>query len=77
MAKIEREQEEERERLRQEAAAKREEAERREREAEALKNMPVDDSKIVEQMFGFLPEGEQVQTADESQYNYTNYNIVT
>ncbi len=40
-----------------EAAAKREEIERKELEAEALRNMPVDDSEIVEKMFGFLPEG--------------------
>ena len=44
-------------RLKAEAAAKREEIERKELEAENLRNMPVDDSKIVEQMFGFLPEG--------------------
>ena len=48
------------------AAARREEVERLEQEAEAYRNAPVDDSKIVEQMFGFLPEGEQVQTADDS-----------
>ena len=49
-----------------EAAARREEVERLEQEAEANRNAPVDDSKIVEQMFGFLPEGEQVQMADDS-----------
>ena len=43
--------------LKTEAAAKREEIERKELQAENLCNMPVDDSKIVEQMFGFLPEG--------------------
>ena len=75
MAQIEREQEEEKLRLKQEATAKREEAERREKQAEALKNMPVDDSKIVEQMFGFLPEGEQAQTADDSQYNCVNSTV--
>lgn len=53
--------------MKQEAHAKREEAERREKEAEALKNMPVDDTKIVEEMFGFLPEGEQAQMADDSE----------
>ena len=45
--------------MRVEAAAKREEIQRMEEEAENRRNMPVDDSKIVEQMFGFLPEGEQ------------------
>ena len=59
LAQIEREKEEEKERKRVEAAAKREEIQRMEEEAENRRNMPVDDSKIVEQMFGFLPEGEQ------------------
>ena len=59
LAQIEREKEEEEERKRVEAAAKREEIQRMEEEAENRRNMPVDDSKIVEQMFGFLPEGEQ------------------
>ena len=59
LAQIEREKEEELERKRVEAAAKREEIQRMEEEAEHRRNMPVDDSKIVEQMFGFLPEGEQ------------------
>ena len=54
--------------MKQEAAARREEVERLEQEAEANRNAPVDDSKIVEQMFGFLPEGEQAQTADDSTY---------
>ena len=45
--------------MRVEAAAKREEIQRMEEEAENRRNMPVDDSKIVDQMFGFLPEGEQ------------------
>ena len=45
--------------MRQEAATKREEIKRMEEEAEHRRVMPVDDSKIVEQMFGFLPEGEQ------------------
>ena len=66
LARIEREKEEELERMKLEAAARREEVERLEQEAEANRNAPVDDSKIVEQMFGFLPEGEQVQTADDS-----------
>ena len=52
--------------MKQEAAARREEVERLEQEAEANRNAPVDDSKIVEQMFGFLPEGEHAQTADDS-----------
>ena len=43
--------------MRAEAAAKREEIERKELEAENLRNMPVDDSKMVEGLFGFLPEG--------------------
>ena len=59
LAQIEREKEEELERMRVEAAAKREEIQRMEEEAENRRNMPVDDSKIVEQIFGFLPEGEQ------------------
>ena len=54
--------------MKHEAAARREEVARLEQEAEANRNAPVDDSKIVEQMFGFLPEGEQVQTADDSKY---------
>ena len=54
--------------MKQEAAARREEVERLELEAEANRNQPVDDSKIVEQMFGFLPEGEQAQTADDSMF---------
>ena len=66
LAQIQREKEEELERMKQEAAARREEVERLEQEAEANRNAPVDDSKIVEQMFGFLPEGEQAQTADDS-----------
>ena len=52
------------ERLRLEAAARREDIRRLEEEAEQRRDMPVDDSKIVEQMFGFLPEGEQAQVAD-------------
>ena len=46
--------------MKQEAAARREEVERLEMEAEANRNAPVDDSKIVEQMFGFLPENAQM-----------------
>ena len=57
LAKIEREKAEEEERMKLEAAAKREEIERKELEAEALRNMPVDHSEIVSEMFGFLPEG--------------------
>ena len=45
--------------MRQEAATKREEIKRMEEEAEHRRVMPVDDSKIVEQMFGYLPEGKQ------------------
>ena len=47
--------------MRKEAADKRHQIERQEEEAEQRRDMPVDDSKIVEQMFGFLPEGEQPQ----------------
>ena len=50
---------EEVERMRQEAASKREEIKRMEEEAQQRRVMPVDDSKIVDRMFGFLPEGEQ------------------
>ena len=63
------------ERMKQEAAARREEVERLEMEAEDKRNAPVDDSKIVEQMFGFLPEGEQAQMADDGEFitgNITN-----
>ena len=59
LAQIEREKEEEEERKRVEAAAKREEIQRMEEEAESRRNMAVDESKIVEQMFGFLHKGEQ------------------
>ena len=65
LAQIEREKYEELEKMRTDAAAKREDLERKEREAEMLRSMPVDDSKIVEQMFGFLPEGEQGQPGDD------------
>ena len=51
--------------MKQEAAARREEVERLEQEAEANRNAPVDDSKIVEQMFGFLPE--QAQMAEDGE----------
>ena len=53
--------------MRMDAAAKREEIEQKERDAEMMRSMPVDDSKIVEQMFGFLPEGEQGQVGDEGE----------
>ena len=51
LAKIDKEQSEEEERMRNEAKRRRSEALRME---EAAKQ-PVDDSKIVDQMFGFLP----------------------
>ncbi len=57
MVQLAKEEQEEKEKRRADAAAKREEIERKELEAENLRNAPVDDSKIVEQMFGFLPEG--------------------
>ena len=50
--------------MRKEGIARREEAEQLELNAEQRRDMPVDDSKIVEQMFGFLPEGEQAQFGD-------------
>ena len=59
LAQIEREKFEEVERVKQETAAKKAEIERKEAEAEQMRSMPVDDSKIVEEMFGFLPEGGQ------------------
>ena len=48
--------------MRTEAFAKREAIEQLEEEAEKRKTMVIDDSKIVEQMFGFLPE--QAHMAD-------------
>ena len=66
LARIEQEKYEELEKMRMDAAAKREEIERKERDAEMMRSMPVDDSKIVEQMFGFLPEGEHVSGEGES-----------
>lgn len=45
--------------MRQAAISKRQEIEKQEEEAEQRRDAPIDDSKIVEQMFGFLPEGEQ------------------
>lgn len=50
--------------MRTDALAKREEIEHKEREAEIMRSQPVDDSKIVEQMFGFLPEGEHGHSDD-------------
>ena len=55
---------EEVERMRQEAASKREEIKRMEEEAQQRRVMPVDDSKIVDQMFGFLPEREPTEGVD-------------
>ncbi len=52
--------------MRTDALVKREEIEQKERDAELMRSQPVDDSKIVEQMFGFLPEGEQGHS-DEGQ----------
>lgn len=60
--------------MRTDALAKREEIEHKEREAEILRSQPVDDSKIVEQMFGFLPEGEQGHS-DEGTYMYMYVHI--
>ena len=50
--------------MRQDAAFKRRKIEQLEEEAEQRRDMPVDDSKIVEQMFGFLPEGEHPQMGE-------------
>lgn len=61
---IEKEKYEELERMRKEGHARREQAEQLEFDAEQRRDMPIDDSKIVEQMFGFLPEGEQAQFGD-------------
>lgn len=63
--------------MRKDAAAKREDIERKEREAEMLRSMPVDDSKIVEQMFGFLPEGEHEQVGDECKLKHLERTCVT
>ncbi len=64
MALIEQEKYEELDRMRMEASKRREEIQELEEEAERRKTMPIDDSKIVEQMFGFLPEGENSHLAD-------------
>lgn len=45
--------------MRQEAAAKREKIQKVEEEAQHGHDMPVDDSKIMDQIFGPLPETEQ------------------
>lgn len=71
LALIEQEKYEELEKMRMEASKKREEIEELEEKAERRKTMPIDDSKIVEQMFGFLPEGEQAHLGDVEPGKYT------
>ena len=72
---IEKEKYEELERMRKEGHARREQAEQLEFDAEQRRDMPIDDSKIVEQMFGFLPEGEQAQFGDaEGESNMVHHN---
>ncbi len=63
LALIEQEKYEELDRMRMEASKKREEILEQEEEAERRKTQAIDDSKIVEQMFGFLP-GEQPLLGD-------------
>jgi myosin-7 len=65
MAELERQRIAEEEKLKREAEQKRKEIERAEAEAKKRREEDVDDSKMVDEMFGFLPEESSKQRGDE------------
>ena len=77
LAQIEREKEEEEERKRAEAAAKREEIQRMEEEAKNQRNMPVDYSNIVDELFTGLPKVEETGDIDQGGCGTHTRNIHT